>query len=247
MLRSELFYNAAMPQSMKAQSWKMAGVNPGSDQKAWSGKFTEASVKGDVDLSPLNHSFSSGTQSSSSTTDYTYYIPGGNSINWSMAGTTLTSLSDGRISMNGAQSNQINFTQKSCTTTYAGFSKFGPTCSESNLSTDVNMNVQANLPVAVDGTGRNQSIKISMSNQEVTVTGHMSGGGPSGSDDLMAQVNQKIQQQIPQQIVKNMNVPFDAISVFALKNLLFPSDNVIKFEAARVPGDLLIVGTFVSV
>ena len=249
MLRSELFYNAAMPQSMKAQSWKMAGVNPGSDQKAWSGKFTEASVKGDVDLSPLNHSSSSPSVAfgGSSNTDYTYYIPGGNTISWSMAGTTLTSLSDGRIWMSGTQSNKINFTQKACSSYSPCYFNCGPSCSESGLSTDVNMNVQANLPVVVEGTGRNQSIKIAMSNQAVTVTGHMSGGGPSGSDDLMAQVNQKIQQQIPPQIVKNMNVPFEAISVFALKNLLFPSDNVIKFEAARVPGDLLIVGTFVSV
>lgn len=246
MLRSELFYNAVMPQSMKAQSWKMAGVNPGSEQKAWSGKFTEASVKGDVDLSPLNHSSTSSGQYGGSNTDYTYYIPGGNTINWSMAGTTLASLSDGRMWMSGTQSNKINFTQKACSTYWPCLFNCGPRCSESGLSTDVNMNVQANLPVAVEGTGRNQSIKIAMSNQAVTVTGHMSGGGPSGSDDLMAQVNQKIQQQIPAQIVKNMNVPFDAISVFALKNLLFPSDNVIKFEAAKVPGDLLIVGTFVT-
>ncbi|MEO1340173.1 MAG: hypothetical protein AAFV28_03285 [Cyanobacteria bacterium J06635_13] len=39
---------------------------------------------------------------------------------------------------------------------------------------------------------------------------------------------------------------FEAISVFALKNLLFPSNNYIDFKSTALPGDMLIVGNFTN-
>jgi hypothetical protein len=69
---------------------------------------------------------------------------------------------------------------------------------------------------------------------------------PSGSDNLAAQVNQQIQSQVPQQIKQKLSIQFEAVSVFALKNLLFPANNYITFSSCAVPGDLILLGNFNS-
>ncbi len=37
---------------------------------------------------------------------------------------------------------------------------------------------------------------------------------------------------------------FTAVSLFAIKNLLFPADDFITFSQAAVPGDMLVLGNF---
>jgi hypothetical protein len=124
---------------------------------------------------------------------------------------------------------------------------WGGSCSTKSAGTfhnDATSNVKASAPISVGGTGREQTIAIKMQSQSVTVTGHLAGGGPSGSDDLQAKVNQQIKSQVPGQIVKQLDVSFDPISLFVLKNLLFPSNNYIKFSGVYMPGDALVVGAF---
>lgn len=87
---------------------------------------------------------------------------------------------------------------------------------------------------------------LAMQSTGVKVDGHMSGGGPSGSDDLKSQVNQRINSQIPPQIEKKLSISFEAVSIFALKNLLFPSGNYITFSSCDVPGDLLLLGSITA-
>jgi hypothetical protein len=96
----------------------------------------------------------------------------------------------------------------------------------------------------VEGTGRNQTLKINVNNESFNVSGHMSGGGPCGCDDLRARLNSQIKNQIPSQMVRQLSVSFSPVSLFALKNLLFPSKNYISLAEAYVPGDLLILGNF---
>jgi hypothetical protein len=107
------------------------------------------------------------------------------------------------------------------------------------------MNVLAAVSVTVGGTDRNQTIQVVTSAQAVNMAGtHLSGGGPSNSDDFSAQVNQQINAQVPSQIAAKLSFPFAAISVFALKNLLFPTENFISFNTCAIPGDMLVLGNF---
>jgi hypothetical protein len=76
------------------------------------------------------------------------------------------------------------------------------------------------------------------------LNGNMSGGGPCGLDSLSAKVNKTLQDQVPGQITQGFNMKFNNISVFALQNLLFPSDSVIQLISAHIPGDLVIFGGF---
>jgi hypothetical protein len=199
-----------------------------------------------VDLSKLNNTVSNNTEYGGSSKTYTYYVPGGNQVTWSLAGLTMTATSDGQMLLSGSQNVPLGYVQKSCRTYWPCLWDCGEKCSTDNMSTDVNVSVHANLPISVGGLGREQTVKIDVMNQAVAVTGHLSGGGPSGSDDLAAQVNQQIRDQVPPQIVKEVNVTFNPISVFALKNLLFPSQNYIQFDGSYVTGDLLLVGRFIN-
>ncbi|HEU5003438.1 MAG TPA: hypothetical protein VFW71_11760 [Actinomycetota bacterium] len=246
MLRSGLLFSSVIPGSLRKGNWVAAGDDPGNPAKAWTGRFSTANVVGKVDMSKLNHSVSSGGgRGGGSFTDYTYWIPGGNDVTWSLEGTKLIARPDGRINLTGSRSNTMKYTQKACTTVYPCL--FSCTsCRESDMSTQVDINVNGQLVVDVGGAGREQTIKMRVVNPAGTVTGHMSGGGPSGSDDFAAQVNNEIRNQLPSQITQQLDVPFEAVSVFALKNLLFPTKNYIRFEGGYVPGDLLVVGTFQS-
>ena len=117
---------------------------------------------------------------------------------------------------------------------------------ESPFSSDVTISASAKLPIAGEGKGRNQTLKIAVNNQSINVSGHMSGGGPCGCDDLQARLNSEIKKQIPSQMVNQLSVSFGPVSLFALKNLLFPSKNYISLAEAYVPGDLLILGNFTT-
>src|SRR3984957_675680 len=238
-IRSGLIFKDVLPGSLASNGWTLDGADPGAPAKAWSGKFSSASVLGDVDLSKLNGS--SGTRGSSSS--WTYSIPGGNTVSWSLAGTALTVRENGQLQYSGAPTETLRFRQHLKTTVYPCFWDC-TTETDTDLTTDVIINVSAVLSVTFGGTELNQTIQVATSAQSVTVTGHLSGGGPCNSDDLAAQVNQRIRDQVPSQIAAKLSFPFSAISVFALKNLLFPAGNYISFSGCAIPGDMLLLGNF---
>jgi hypothetical protein len=240
-IRSGLIFKDVLAGSLASGGWSLEGVDPGAPAKAWSGKFSSASVDGTVDMSKLNHSATSGGRYPS-VYYYTYSIPGGNTVHWSLAGTTLTVRDNGQLQYGGSKNTTFNYTEHVRYVPFFGQSRSWDT--NPSPSTQVSVNVSAALSVTVNGAGRNQTIEVATSGQGADVSGHLSGGGPSGSDDFAAQVNQQIRSQVPSQIEAKLKFPFNAISVFALKNLLFPADNYISFNACAVPGDLLLLGNF---
>jgi hypothetical protein len=243
-VRSKLVFQDVLPQSLTNNNWELSSIDPGSPSKAWSSKLEQGYINADVDLTPLNHTSSSSSQGAGSSTSYSYSIPGGNPASWSLEGTKIVPQNSGQMKYSGSKEQDFKYNQESCSTYWPCFFNCSPKCSTSELSSDFSLDVTAALPLGVDGTGRDQKIKISTSGKGVKVSGHLSGGGPSGSDDLEAQVNQQIQKQIPAQIAENLKFDFETISVFALKNLLFPTNNYIVFATCAIPGDLLLLGNF---
>lgn len=242
-IRSELIFKSIIPASLKKKTWTLESTNPGKEAKAWSGQFSQAAISADVDLSPLNRSdyISSGAPGVPGTTVYTSYtVDGGNQVSFSLANTTLEVQKDGQLYYSGKKSQTIHLTEE--TSSYGGFGS--SIKNKRSLSTDFSLNVYAYLSFNLGGKDRNQTIEIKTNSKTVTVDGHLSGGGPCSSDDLAAQVNQKVRDQIPDQIKSQLEMQFDPISMFALKNLLFPSNNVIEFCDCTIPGDLLLLGKF---
>jgi hypothetical protein len=238
MINSRIFFGSVLPQSMTS-GWTFKGEDPGNTTSAWKGSFSNASVQGDVNLSSLNTS--QGNRGGS--VSYTEYAPyGGNPVPWSINGMTIDSGKDGRMTMNYNKTNTFFFNQSSYTCTIFGCTK--PYVSK--LSTDISLSIVASLPTEVGGSGREQTIKINLSDKSVAVAARTSGGGPCGSDDLQSQVNKQLQGSLPNQVTSKINVAFKDVSVFALKNLLFPSKNYLNLQSVYVPGDLLILGNFTT-
>ncbi|MFA0961079.1 hypothetical protein AB9P05_04695 [Roseivirga sp. BDSF3-8] len=236
MINSRIMFGSVMPSSLTS-GWSLKGDNPGDTNKAWSAEATQASIEGDVDLSSLDGSY---TAPRSFTTSYWKYEPwGGNPVKWSLDGMKITPGTDGRMSLNYSKKNPFYFNEKTRSCSFW--------CSDwkdNKQSTDITLVVSASLPTKVSGTGRNQEIQINAGQINPNAEARTSGGGPCGSDDLQAQINAKLQPQVKETLGSKFNISFSGVSVFALKNLLFPSNNYIKLSDAYVPGDLLITGTF---
>lgn len=238
MINSQIFFNSVLPESLTG-GWTFKGNDPKNTTIAWNGVFVNGKVQGDVDLNSLNKS--TGSRGGVS---YTTYLPsGGNPVSWSIEGMTIDSGKDGKMTMNYRKQNVFYFDQSY---------KFCPsvgscgTPSVSKYSTDITLSIVASLPTEIGGSGRDQNVKINLSGKSVAIDARTSGGGPCGSDDLQSQVNKQLQATLPNQVTSKINVSFNDVSVFALKNLLFPSKNYLNLQSVYVPGDLLILGNFTT-
>lgn len=243
LIRSDLFFSDILPNTMNKSGWSMTGRKSSEPGKASWSEFTNAPVSAtNIDLSSLTQTSTYSSQYGGSSTTTSYSFPN-NTVTWNLSGMYLTPQNDGQMRLSGSKTQSMTVNTHTTTSRWPCFFN----CSESydgSFTNDATSDVQAAAPVTVGGSGRDQTIAITMSSQSVTVTGHIAGGGPSGSDDLAAKVNQQVKAQVPQQITSQMNVSFTAVSLFAIKNLLFPADDYITFTQAAVPGDMLVLGNF---
>ncbi|MEL6581634.1 MAG: hypothetical protein AAFQ14_17975, partial [Cyanobacteria bacterium J06621_12] len=241
MIRSEIVFRDVLPQSLQNNGWTLEGVEPPEQNQAWSGKFTSASVLASLDFSDLTYSKTEGFGPGISSTSCSYSMEN-NPIDWSLVGTTLTPRSDGQVAYGGSRTTPLEY-NSSCITS----SSSGSFSSKKEEVTDVELAYNATLSLGIGGSEREQTIKILTSGQAVNVRTTLSGGGTCyGDDNFMGKLNQQLNNQIPNQIASQLVFDFEAISVFALKNLLFPSNNYIDFKSTALPGDMLIVGNFTN-
>jgi hypothetical protein len=244
MISTKVFFNDVLPNSLNKNGWVLRGVDPGSAAKAWSAKYVNGNVGGTVDLSALDTETSSGGQGGAvSFTKQTVTIPGGNRVNWSINGMSVASDASGSMKLAYSKDESQDFNVETCSK-ICSFWCTKWNCSNRQNTSTVKVDIGATLPLSISGSGRQQSIAISIDGKAVNMSGHMSGGGPCNCDDLEAQFNQQLRKQIPNQVKNQVDADFDPISVFALKNLLFPSNNYIDLKTGNVPGDVLITGTF---
>lgn len=243
-IASRVLFRDVLPESLGRNGWTLTGKNADDNQRTpWYGEFTSGDVSGRVDLGGLGSSVpitNTKGQAIGSTT-MSYYVPN-NTVDWSITGMTLGPASSQGLVLRFDDNRDVRYKSRTCTTYYSVFSK--GSCSESDLSERVGVTISAVLPITVAGQGREQSLGIQVDNRAVAISGRISGGGPCGSDDFEAKFNQRLQASLPEQIKEQVNVDFKDISVFALKNLLFPENNYIKFQDVAVPGDLVIFGEF---
>ena len=239
MINSRIFFGSVLPQSLTS-GWTFKGEAPSNPSLTWKGSFSNASVQADVDLSKLSRATSAPKGSSVTYTDYSPH--GGNPVTWNINGMSIDSGKDGRMTLNYNKSNTFFFDEISKTCTIIGCGRpYSHT-----LSTDIGLRIVATLPTEIGGTGRDQTIKVNLTGKNVAVEARTSGGGPCGSDDLQSQINKKLQERLPGQVTDKINITFQGVSVFALKNLLFPSQNYLNLKSVHVPGDLLILGDFTT-
>ena len=114
----------------------------------------------------------------------------------------------------------------------------------------VNVRMNANLEFIIEGTGQDQKVKLN--NVESTnpmITGELqppAGACECNDRDLQKAFLDKIQTGMTPQLKNMLNQPFPAVSLFALKNILFPAQNLLDMKEAYVPGDMVIFGNFTT-
>lgn len=242
-ISSKVFFNSVLPASIQG-GWSLKGVDPFADRKPWRSEFTQGNVTGNVDTSRLTETSSDGGMgySNYSITKVFMNMNESNDVSWSVAGMNITPTGRGTMQLSFKQEKDIPFVTKTEMTscTIIGCKT---TPSSHQYSTKITVTIGAAMPLVLSGEGKAQKIAVNISDKSVSIDGRMSGGGPCGCDDMQAQLNKAINNQIPGQLTSKLNVPFNQVSVFALQNLVFP-DAVIKFKSVAIPGDMVIFGDF---
>ncbi|XP_054712093.1 uncharacterized protein LOC129221599 [Uloborus diversus] len=239
LVRSGLFFSEVLPQSLdKSTAWSLIGKES-LDSKKWYGEFTNAPVSAtDIDLSSLSYTFRFSMYSDP--VYYHYSLPE-NKIVWNLSGMTMKPQSDGQIQLFSSKEHVTNVIEY--WDIYSFFT--GHSHSQKDIQTKILSNVSAVIENDIEGAERDQTFISKIKNSTLIASGHVSGGGPCGEDDAGAKINKILQHQVPPKIVLYLDkISFAPVSLFAIKNLLFPKDNYINFEKVAVPGEMLILGNF---
>ncbi|KAL5479210.1 hypothetical protein EMCRGX_G022704 [Ephydatia muelleri] len=117
-------------------------------------------------------------------------------------------------------------------------------------SLTVNVRMNANLEFINEGTGQDQKVKLkNVESTNPMITGELqppAGACECNDRDLQKAFLDKIQTGMTPQLKNMLNQPFPAVSLFALKNILFPAQHLLDMKEAYVPGDMVIFGNFTT-
>ncbi len=109
------------------------------------------------------------------------------------------------------------------------------------------LSMKFNAALAISGEGSNQSVHlalgVSTSAINIGANARLPESCSSPADKLRQDMKTAIEKTLPDKIKDQINrTSFNSISVFALKNLLFPGSNFINLKAIHAPGDLVLLG-----
>jgi len=169
-----------------------------------------------------------------------------NNINWDITGMAFSPNKTNGISLNYSKLLNIGFQHRSYyTSEYGG--GWGPW---NNHSVNVTFTMTGYYPIQVGGSGKLQTIQIASEPPSVDIdNSSLKPTGPCECNDntLQLRVKDGMRKDIPGAIKSQIaGIKFQAVSIFALENLLFPAENFIEMNSAYVPGDLVILGRFMQ-
>jgi hypothetical protein len=222
LISSRILFQQILPASFsQAKSMLgIVGVDPKDPDKAWSSLGNSGTVQVPVSV------------------DYPNRV--NSPISVSMQGMTITAGPPPAFNLNLAQNHPFNvpFQAYVCSEGhYRGMCLGGEW---DDYSVGVTSSLTGTLPIAVTGSGEKQDIQINEAGVDVQVDGDVSGKGADFQSAVLGAFRDASRNTIPPAV----SVQFPAISFFALKNLLFPGDNMVNMSLAYAPGDLVIFGTF---
>ncbi|KUM02984.1 hypothetical protein AWB61_12925 [Chromobacterium sp. F49] len=233
---SRIIFDKVLPASLRdgGSYLTLEGVDPGNNHTTWSGRFTSGTLQATFTSSNPNIRISS--SSNLVPVDFTGMIIGCDD------GANL------KINYAKTESRSFQYYKEHCSPTPGD--PLNPSCIHSwdNHQLDVTVSLSSDLPISFGGSGQNQQIDINASSAIVKVGGNLSPAGSCETNDRELQSNflDQLSNQLPPYIRSNLGVNFQGISLFALKNLLFPANNIITFNGAYTPGDMIVFGTIAS-
>ncbi|GGA41182.1 hypothetical protein [Dyella nitratireducens] len=230
---------------------QVKAIDPGKDFKAWSAEVSQGSATGNVDFK--NPYTIRGTQTNFRISS------SGNSLTWDLTGL--------KFERSPAAGLVMNYTNGTASPPSGGTNVnfeyqqyYPPVCSRGGCSpggwgnwhgssATAYITMTGAYPLEVTGTGRDQLVKFSTVEPSVdfSQSSDLKPTGPCecNDNDLKIALLKSLGDSVPKTLKQYMQqITFKPISVFALENLLFPAEQLITMKQARVPGDLLVVGSF---
>ena len=110
--------------------------------------------------------------------------------------------------------------------------------------------ISGDIGLSIVGKGQNQLVQVSPFKS--SGDGHYFDGTVQqhgdcdcdNEDEIQSKFTQQLNDALSQQLTTIFDQKFSSVSIFALKNILFPAKNLIDMQQAYVPGDLVIFGNF---
>lgn len=114
-------------------------------------------------------------------------------------------------------------------------------------SLKVTITMNANFKFTVQGSGQNQEVQLEVvESTNPIVDGEVeppAGLCKTSDHDLQQAYLSHLKASIEPELISLFSRKFSSISVFALKNILFPDENFIDLKQVNVPGDMVVFGT----
>ena len=114
-------------------------------------------------------------------------------------------------------------------------------------SLNVNVTMNATLGFHITGTGQNQLLNLAVTSTNPFIGGDLeppAGACKCNDRDLQKSFLKNLQTGMEPKLKSIFDKQFTPVSVFALKNILFPAKNLIELKEVFVPGDMIIFGNF---
>lgn len=233
----------------------VAAVDPGKDFEAWSAKITAGSATGPA-------SFSNPYDIDGTKTNFRISAAGDN-ITWSLVDLTFQRSPSAGVALgytNGSADTSpptggtsVGFQYQQWVPPYSDGRNYRPGywTDWQDASAMAYLTMSGNYPLQVTGSGRAQEVGFATVDPAITFSKASDlkpAAGCQCNDNaikiaLLNSLGASVPGTLKQYIQK---ITFKPISVFALESLLFPADQLISLEQARVPGDLLVVGSFLA-
>lgn len=213
----------------------LSGQVPANSNITWSAAVTAGSI-----AVPLSINQGAGSEGNIRTTN--------DSTNVSMVGATVSvgSSPNYELLLGNGEGNTVNIPFQVYDCSAGHFEGMCLGAEWDDESVDVGATITAQLPVTVTGTGSQQALQISISNDSVQTRADIPDGRCTDQSFRTA-VSDAFRKAAGDTIPPLVNLNFPSISFFALENLLFPEGNVVSMSAGTfVPGDLVILGNFVQ-
>ena len=255
MISSELMFDHIFVNSFNngGTNLHVKAVNPGKDFQAWSAIIDQGSATG-------NATFDDSYEIDGTKTQFRI-TASSNNITWSLVGLTFSRSPDAGIGLH--YSNGTASPPSGGTSVAFQYRQWIPTQASGRVvipghwtdwidaSTMAYITMDAAYPLQVTGSGRQQLVQFTTVEPTVVFSKASdlvpATGCHCNDNAIKIALLNSLGVSVPATLKAYMQkITFTPISVFALESLLFPADQLITLEVARVPGDLLVVGSFLA-
>ena len=248
-ISSKIFYRSILPKSLGESGLGLKYESKGNKDEAWIMTVQTGSVSGPYPPTMVGSSTSTGRYLQSTTTE-DYVAVDNDTVSIDLSGMTFKSDNNSSCQMT------FDMEGKEYKFKYGKRYQYcqGTVCDPwssidySNYSLKVNVTMNATLGFHVTGTGQNQLLDLAViPSTNPFVDGNLeppAGACECNDRDLQKSFLKNLQTGMEPKLKSIFDKKFTSVSVFALKNILFPAKNIMEFKEAFVPGDMIIFGNF---